>query len=181
MSEKNPWVVNDVSTEYENPWIRVDHHDVTNPAGNPGVYGTVHFKNRAVGVVPISDNGDTWLVGQYRFPLDEYHWEIPMGGAPVNESAEDCAIRELHEETGLQCTTLTLLSRVHLSNCITDEEGILFVATGLTEGVSEPEETEVLTIRRVPFEEAFQMSQDGRITDALSVLALTQIRLKGLA
>mgnify|MGYP000011722738 FL=1 len=181
MSEENPWKTKSVTTAYENPWIKVEHHDVLNPAGNPGIYGTVSFKNRAVGVVPIADNGDTWLVGQYRFPLQEYHWEIPMGGAPKGESAENCALRELREESGLIAESLTPIGRVHLSNCITDEEGLLFVAKGLTEGPSDTEETEVLTVRRLPFEEAFQMAQDGRITDVLSVLALTRIRLAGIA
>ena len=88
MSEENPWTTKSVTTTYENPWIKVEHHDVLNPAGNPGIYGTVSFKNRAVGVVPIADNGDTWLVGQYRFPLQEYHWEIPMGGGLLRESLQ---------------------------------------------------------------------------------------------
>lgn len=181
MSKDNPWKLNSVNTEYENPWIKVEHHEVTNPVGNPGIYGTVSFKNRAVGVVPLADNGDTWLVGQYRFPLGEYHWEIPMGGAPHSESPQECALRELQEETGLRAQTMQFLGRFHLSNCITDEEGFLFVASGLTEGESNTEDTEVLTIRRLPFEEAFQMAQNGEITDVLSVLALTKIRLQGLA
>lgn len=180
-NEKSPWVINKATRMYANPWIEVTHHEVVNPAGNPGVYGTVSFLNRAVGIVPIADNGDTWLVGQYRFPLDEYHWEIPMGGAPKNEQPKDCALRELKEETGLTATEITELGRFHLSNCITDEEGFLFVARGLTEGATDMEETEVLKIRRLPFEEAFQMTQDGRITDVLSVLAMTKIRLAGLA
>ena len=180
-NENNPWKTNKVETVYSNPWIEVAHHDVTNPAGNAGVYGTVSFLNRAVGIVPLAENGDTWLVGQYRFPLDEYHWEIPMGGAPKGELPQECALRELKEETGLSATKITHLGRFHLSNCITDEEGYLFVAQGLTEGATDMEETEVLTIKRLPFEEVFQMTQDGRITDVLSVLAVTKIRLAGIA
>lgn len=180
-NENSPWEINKVTKVYSNPWIEVRHHDVTNPAGSSGIYGTVSFLNRAVGVVPLAENGDTWLVGQYRFPLDEYHWEIPMGGAPKNESPQVCALRELKEETGLSAIKVTDLGRFHLSNCITDEEGYLFIAQGLTEGATEMEETEVLTVKRLPFEEAFQMSQDGRITDVLSVLALTKIRLAGIA
>jgi len=179
--KKGPWTVKTADVVYENPWISVTHHDVLNPAGNPGLYGTVTFHNRAVAVVPLADNGDTWLVGQYRFPLDEYHWEVPMGGAPRNESPEACALRELKEETGLTATSLTSIGRVHMSNCISDEEGLMFVAQGLTEGETEMEETEVLTIRRLPFEEAWRMVEEGEITDALSVLALTRIRMKGLA
>lgn len=180
-NEDNPWITRHAATVYENPWIKVTHHDVINPAGNPGIYGTVSFKNRAVGVVPLSENGDIWLVGQYRFPLQQYHWEIPMGGAPHGEDPAACALRELKEETGLTAETLTPMGRVHMSNCITDEEGFLFVAQGLTEGATEMEETEVLTIRRLPFEEAFRMVERGEITDVLSVLAMTRIRLLGLA
>ena len=180
-NEDNPWKTVKVIEVYDNPWISVSHHDVINPAGNPGVYGTVQFKNKAIGVVPIAANGDTWLVGQYRFPLQEYHWEIPMGGGPEGESPETSAIRELKEETGLIADELTLLGRVHLSNCISNEEGYYYVATGLTEGETEMEETEVLTIKRLPFDEAFAMAQDGRITDVMSVLALTKIRMMGLA
>jgi len=180
-NQENPWVVKGKEVRYSNPWIEVAHHDVTNPAGNPGVYGTVHFKNRAVGVVPLAENGDTWLVGQYRFPLGEFHWEIPMGGAPLDEVPEQCALRELEEEAGLIAERIQSLGTFHLSNCITDEVGYLFVAQGLTEGEQAWEETEVLTIKRLPFEEAFVMAQDGRITDVLSVLALTKIRLAGIA
>lgn len=177
----NPWKTVKVTEVYDNPWISVRHHDVINPAGNPGVYGTVEFKNKAIGVVPIAENGDTWLVGQYRFPLQEYHWEIPMGGGPANESPEASALRELKEETGLIADELVCLGRIHMSNCISNEEGYYYLAHGLTEGETEMEETEVLTIKRLPFDEAFEMAQDGRITDAMSVLALTKIRLLGLA
>jgi 8-oxo-dGTP pyrophosphatase MutT (NUDIX family) len=183
MSEKKgPWTVNQKTLVYENPWIAVTHHDVTNPAGKPGLYGTVSFHNRAVAVVPLADNKDIWLVGQHRFPLDEYHWEVPMGGAPKNESAEACALRELKEETGLTAQRLTRLGhKLHLSNCISDEEGFIFVAEDLTEGETEMEDTEQLTIRRLPFEEAYQMVEQGQITDALSVLAILKMRLQGLA
>ncbi|MDF1764494.1 MAG: NUDIX hydrolase [Oleibacter sp.] len=178
--QDNPWKTKKTIRQYENPWIQVDHHDVINAAGNPGVYGTVHFKNRAVGVLPIAANGDIWLVGQYRFPLQQYHWEIPMGGAPQGENAGECALRELREETGLRAKSLQAIGHVHLSNSITDEEGFLFVATDLDEGEPEMEETEVLTIKRLPFEEALAMVNDGRITDVLSVLAISRVRLLGI-
>lgn len=181
MSTENPWKINSKQKVYSNPWIDVTHHEVTNPAGNPGIYGTVSFHNRAVGVVPIADNGDTWLVGQYRFPLDEYHWEIPMGGAPKGEDPAVCALRELREETGLRASAVRPLGRYHLSNCITDEEAFLFVASGLEEGDADTEETEVLVIRRLPFDEALTMAEDGRITDVLSVMALIRIRMLGIA
>lgn len=181
MTDENPWTRLAETDIYENAWIRVREYQVLNPAGRPGIYGTVSFKNRAVGIVPLADNGDTWLVGQYRFPLQQYHWEIPMGGAPAGESAADCAVRELREETGLSAATLEPLCRLHTSNCITDEEGLVFIARDLVQGEAEPEETEVLMVKRLPFAEALAMVMDGRITDAISVAALQRIRLLGLA
>lgn len=180
-NERNPWTTLSVREVYRNPWIKVDEHQVLNPAGNPGIYGTVSFHNRAVGIVPLADNNDVWLVGQYRFPLQQYHWEIPMGGAPEGESAEACARRELREETGLLAQTLDPLGLVHTSNCITNEQGFIYLARGLSVVEAEPEETEQLQIRRLPFAEALAMAMDGRITDAISVIALQRIRLLGIA
>jgi len=181
MADNNPWQVLQATVVYENPWIRVTDHKVLNPAGKPGIYGTVHFKNRAVAVVPLAENGDTWLVGQYRFPLQTWHWEVPMGGAPSDESPDHCALRELQEETGLRAEAVEEIARLHTSNCITDEEGIVFIARQLTQGEAEPEETEQLAVQRLPFAEALQMTMDGRITDAISVAALQKIRLMGFA
>lgn len=181
MSQNNPWQVQQKRVVYDNPWIHVEEHQVINPAGNPGIYGTVSFKNRAVGIVPLADNGDTWLVRQFRYPLDQCHWEIPMGGAPYEEEVEQCALRELKEETGLIAKNLKPLCHLHLSNSITNEEAFAFVATGLQQGDTEFEETEVLTIRRLPFSEVLEMTLSGAITDAVSVAAIQRVRLLGLA
>ncbi len=157
---------------YDNPWIRVTHRNVITPAGSAGIYGVVHFKHVAVGVVPIDDEGYTWLVGQYRYTLDQYSWEIPEGGGSLYESALVAAQRELMEETGLRAKQWTQLLELHLSNSVTDERGIAFLAQELEIGQAHPEETEQLQVRRLPFDEAVQMALDGRITDALSVVAL---------
>lgn len=181
MASKTPWTLMHKEVVYDNPWIRVEHHDVINPAGKPGIYGTVSFKNRAVGIVPLADNGDTWLVGQHRYPLDQYHWEIPMGGAPHGEALESCAFRELKEETGLSAKHFKLLCKLHLSNSITDEEAAVYVASGLACGETDFEDTEDITVWRLSFEQALQMALNGEITDAISVAALTRIRLEQLA
>ena len=181
MNTDNPWRLISKETVYQNPWIEVEHHDVLNPAGNPGIYGTVSFKNRAIGIVPIAENGDTWLVGQYRYPLQQYHWEIPMGGAPYGEPGKDCAIRELKEETGLIANEVAALFKLHLSNSITNEEAEVFVARDLSQGETEFEETEVISIRRLAFDDALKMALNGEITDAISVAALMRIRLEGIA
>jgi 8-oxo-dGTP pyrophosphatase MutT (NUDIX family) len=181
MSLKSPWQTLSVEVKYDNPWIRVEEHQVINPAGNSGIYGTVSFKNRAVAIVPIFDNGDTLLVGQFRYPLQEYHWELPMGGAPGGESVLLCAQRELKEETGFSAENWQQIMTMHLSNSITQEQGFVFVATDLTAGEMALEETEDITVKRLPFEEVFQQVMSGEITDAMTVAAVMKVRLLDLA
>jgi 8-oxo-dGTP pyrophosphatase MutT (NUDIX family) len=173
-----PWLRRSRRTAYENPWVTIYHDDVVRPDGADGIYGIVHFVNVAVGIVALDDRDRVALVGQWRYTLDSQSWEIPEGGVPREESPLDGAQRELQEETGLSATQWREIGVVHLSNSVTDEVAHLFLATGLTEGVADPEGTEVLTLRRVPFDEAVAMAMDGRITDALSVLALQRVALE---
>ena len=169
----NPWTTLATKEVYSNPWIRVREDEILNPSGNPGIYGVVEYRNRAVGVVPVDDDGFTWLVGQYRYCHDNYEWEIPEGGCPPGERLEDCARRELQEETGLIAATIEpLLGELQLSNSTTNEKAWLFVARGLTPGPAAPEETEDLQVRRLPLTEAIHMARTGQIHDAMSVLAL---------
>jgi 8-oxo-dGTP pyrophosphatase MutT (NUDIX family) len=161
---------------YRNPWIRVREDRVRNPGGGEGIYGVVEYRNRAVGVIPIDDDGFTWLVGQYRYTQDSYEWEIPEGGCPPGESPEACARRELREETGLVADEITpLLLGLQLSNSVSDERADLFVAGGLTQADADPEETEALTVWRLPLSEAIEMACDGRIRDAMSVIGLLRL------
>jgi 8-oxo-dGTP pyrophosphatase MutT (NUDIX family) len=168
----NPWQTLARRLVYENPWIRVREDQVLRPDGLPGIYGVVEFKNRAVGVLPVDHDGSIWLVGQYRYPLQAYSWEIPEGGSPVSESAEATAIRELREETGLTASRIELLLTTHLSNSVSDELGYLFRATELTHGLLDPEGTERITVRRFEWDLAWRMLNSGEITDSLSVMAL---------
>jgi len=173
----NPWKTVSTAVAYENPWIRIEHNEVINPAGNPGIYGLVKYKNHAIGIVPVDEEGYTWLVGQYRYALGSYEWEIPEGGCPVGTDPLDTAKRELKEETGLEATDWTRLMEFHLSNSVTDEWGVAYLAKGLTMGEAEPEDTEELTLRRLPLSEAIAMTLDGRIRDALSIMALQRVAL----
>ena len=174
----SPWTAVGTRQVYENPWIRVREDRVLRPDGQPGIYGVVHFRNQAIGVLPVDDDGQVWLVGQHRYPLDAYSWEIPEGGGPEGEDPEQTARRELREETGLIASSLEFLGRSHLSNSVSDEVAYLYRATGLTRGESEPEGTERLQVRRFPWPEARAMVLDGRITDAMSVIALLHEALR---
>lgn len=172
------WKKLDSRTVFENPWMAVREDRVINPGGGENLYGHVHFKNRAVAIVPIDDHDHTWLVGQERYTLDAYSWELPMGGAPLEEPPLAAAQRELKEETGLSAEYWSEIMNLHTSNSITDEVGIVYLAEGLTEGETEFEETEDLAIRRLPIDEAIAMAMDGRITDAISVAALVAVGLR---
>jgi 8-oxo-dGTP pyrophosphatase MutT (NUDIX family) len=177
---ENPWTVVSHATVYENDWIRVDHDEVVNPNGGPGIYGTVHFKSHAIGTVPIDENGNVILVGQYRFPLRTYSWEIPQGGGPPGTSILESAQRELREETGLHAKSWVEILGMDLSNSVTDERGSAFLAWDLTEGRPEPEETEQLQITRVPFWEAVARAKRGDIRDSVSMTALFRVALMAL-
>jgi 8-oxo-dGTP pyrophosphatase MutT (NUDIX family) len=166
---------------YENPWVQVREDQVLRPDGAPGIYGVVHFKNRAVGVLPVDDEGRIWLVGQYRYPLQAYSWEIPEGGSAESESAEATAHRELREETGLSAGRLELVATSHLSNSVSDEVGYIFRATELSQGADAPEGTERLAVRRFSWTEAWSMLEQGEITDSLSVIALLREAVRRLA
>jgi len=174
---KNPWTVLSRVTAYENKWIRVEHHEVRSPGGGPGVYGTVHFKNHATGVVPIDENGNVILVGQYRFALNAYSWEIPEGGGrrdvPVLESAQ----RELREECGLVAECWMEILGMDLSNSVTDERSAMFLAWNLFSTSAQPDETEQLQVARVPFWDAVARVKRGEIRDSMSVAALLRVAL----
>ena len=176
-TENNPWKTLSQETVYENAWIRVEHHEVLNPAGNPGIYGKVHFKNTAISIVAIDSEGFTYLVGQYRYTLNAYSWEVPEGGCSIEsgESTLAAAKRELLEETGLIAAEWTELGEVYLSNSVSDEKAVMYLAQNLSQHQACPEETEQLKIRKLPLKEAIEMAQNGQITDALSVLTLLKI------
>lgn len=157
---------------YDNPWMTVVEDRVINPSGGRNDYGHIRFKTCAVAIIPIDDDGNTWIVGQDRYTLGEYSWEVPMGGAPKGEDALAAAKRELREETGLKAEHWTEVMRLHTSNSITDEEGFVYIAKGLQQGETEFDETENIDIRKLPLGDAIAMAKKGEITDAISVAAL---------
>ena len=177
VTTENPWKKIGKKLVYDNPWISLTEYDVITPAGTSSIYGKVHFKNIAVGVIAIDENEHTYLVGQYRFPLDLYSWEIPEGGCPEGTDWLTAAKRELKEETGLVANTWTEILQMHVSNSVSDEFAVVYVAQDLIAGESSPEETEELAIIKMPFEEAFNWVMEGKITDSISVAAILKWNL----
>jgi 8-oxo-dGTP pyrophosphatase MutT (NUDIX family) len=174
--KKSPWRTLAAREVYDNPWIRVREDAVVRPDGEQGVYGVVHYKNLAIGILAVEDEF-IYLVGQYRYPLDKYSWEIPEGGCEEGEDPLAAARRELEEETGLRAANWEKVGEAHLSNSVSDELAIWFLATGLSQGEHKPEGTEQLKVRRLPFREALAMALQGEITDALSLLAIMRYQL----
>ena len=172
---KNNWQLLKSRKVYDNPWITLEEDEVINPGGGLSRYGKVLFKNYAVGVIPLDGNQHTWLVGQWRYTLNEYSWEIPMGGGPKEDDPLESARRELKEETGLTAAKWSEILRMHTSNSVTDEVGWAYLAEDLTAGDPEFDETEDLQIRKLPFAEAHQMVMEGKITDALSMMAIMKL------
>ena len=179
---KNPWTTLSGETKYDNPWITVTEFQVINPSGGKGIYGKVHFKNKAIGIIALDKDLNTWLVGQYRYTLSAWHWEIPEGGGPLNQDPLESAQRELREETGLTGGSWSEIIHLHTSNSVTDEEGHIFLAEDLEEGKNSLEETEAdLKVWKLPFKDALDMVLQGKITDGMSIMAILKVaRMKGI-
>ena len=174
---KSPWRTLSSREVYDNAWIRLREDAVVRPDGEEGIYGVVHFKNVAIGVLAIEDDS-VYLVGQYRYTLEQYSWEIPEGGCPEGEDFLSAARRELAEETGLRAQMWEQMGEAFLSNSVTDERAVWFLASGLTQGEHHPDGTEQLMVRRVPLSQALRMALTGEITDALSLLAIMDYRIR---
>ena len=176
VDETNPWKTISKRPIYDNPWINVEEYQVINPGGGQGIYGKVHFKNKAIGIIPIDERKNTWLVGQYRYTLNEYSWEIPMGGGPLDDGILTSAQRELKEETGITANRWEQIMRIHTSNSVTDEEGFVFLAEELEFGDTQLEESESdLKLWKVPLTFAVDMVIKGKITDAISMAGLLKV------
>jgi len=175
--DKNPWKTKTSELKYNNPWISLTEHKVLNAAGNDGIYGVVHFKNIAIGIIPLDENNNTWLVGQFRFPLNQYSWEICEGGGKLDVDPLVSAERELLEELGIKAREWHKIMDMHLSNSVSDEVGIIYVVKDLEYFEPEPDEDEVLQLKKVSINEAYQMVMDGKITDSLSVAGILKTKI----
>lgn len=175
-----PWTINSERIAFANPWISVEDHAVTHPDGSPGEYGVVRFKNIAVGILPIDDEGDIWLVGQHRYPHDCYSWELPEGGAPLKEPPLDAAKRELEEEVGVIARDWHDLGGFDISNSVTDEKARCYLAWNLGPGKAAPEPSEALTLKKVKFKELLEMVMDGTISDSLTIIIVLRAHFLAL-
>ena len=173
----NPWTTLKSEKIYDSPWIGLTKHDILNPNGNPGTYSVVHFKNLAIGILPLDNEMNTWIVGQYRYPIDQYSWEIPEGGGKRDVPPLDSAKRELLEETGITANKWTKIQEMYLSNSASDEFCILYVAQDLSFGEAQPEDDEQLEVRKIHFDELYRMVCDGEITDSLTVSIVLKAKL----
>ena len=175
-SRGRPWsVASGPQRVHDNPWFSVDEYAAVAPTGAPARYYVQRYRNVAVGVIPLHNDGTVTLVGQWRFPLADYQWEIPEGGAPLAEDPLDGCRRELREEAGLQAADWRFLLRLQLSNSTSDEVALGWLATGLSRCDEEPEATEELAVARVPFREAVHAAVTGRVQDAITVAMLLRL------
>ena len=177
MTKRGPWTTLKEEVRYETPWIRVSHHDILDPSGREGIYGTVHFKNLAIGVVALDPDLNTWIVGQYRFPIEAYSWEIPEGGGKREIPPLDSAKRELREEAGIEAQNWREILRMDLSNSASDEHAILYVAQDLSFFTPQPDHDEELELKKLPFNELYAMVQRGDVRDSLTVAAVLKVKL----
>jgi 8-oxo-dGTP pyrophosphatase MutT (NUDIX family) len=177
MIKRGPWTTVKEEERYRSPWIAVSQHEVIDPSGRPGIYGVIHFVNLAVGIVPLDDDLNTWIVGQYRYPTQTYSWEIPEGGGKRDLPPLESAVRELREETGISARRWTEILRMDLSNSASDEQAIIYVAQDLDFHAPEPDHNEELALRKLPFAELFGMVMRGEITDSLTVAAVMKVKL----
>lgn len=171
------WRVKTSNRVYDNRWISVFHQEVVTPGGTDGIYGLVHFKGVAVGVVPLDEDGNTWLVKQSRYTLNKHTWEIPEGGASSDEDPEDCAHRELEEEVGLKANKLSFLMELHTSNSVTDEVAYVYLAQDLYPGQQKLDASEDIQVMKLPLQSAVDMAMRGEITDSISVAALLRVAM----
>jgi ADP-ribose pyrophosphatase len=177
VEERGPWKTLSIEERYATPWISVSHHEVIDPSGTDGIYGVIHFKNIAVGVVPLDEEGNTWIIGQYRYPIRAYSWEIPEGGGRRDQPPLESARRELREEAGIVAERWTPLLEMDLSNSASDEHAVIYVAQDLTFHEPEPDHNEDLALRKVPFNELYRMVMQGEVRDSLTVAAVLKVKL----
>jgi len=183
-AQPNPYTVLGRQHLYSSPWIRLREDRFRHRRGAEGLYVVCGFQRIACGVLALDDQDRVILVGQWRYPLEAYSWEVPEGGGDITESPFEAIRRELAEEAGLSAGTWEPLAFFHASNSSTEEEAFLFLATGLEVATGHrPEDDEELLVHREPFQDCLARVLRGELTDSLTVMALLtlQARRSGVA
>lgn len=170
------WTVKSSIEKYDNPWVHLEEYQVVDPAGNDTIYSVVSMKVIAVGIIPLDEELNTWIVGQYRFPLNQYCWEIVEGGGVLDAPPLESAKRELQEETGIKAKRWDHLLDMHTSNSATSEKAIVYIARDLEFGPSDPDDNEDLKVRKIPFEELYERALNGEITDSISLAGIFKLK-----
>ena len=175
----DPYTVLDRRFLYDSPWIRIREDRFQHRRGAEGRYAVCGFVRTACGVLALDEQDRVVLVGQWRYPLEAYSWELPEGGGDVSESPFEAITRELAEEAGLTAQVWEPLAFFHPSNSSTEEEAFLFLATGLhpSEG-HQAEDDEELLVHREPFQDCLRRVLSGELTDSLTVMALLALQAR---
>ncbi len=179
-AKPNPYAVLERKALYDSPWLRLREDRFRHRRGRAGHYAVCGFKRSACGVLALDAEDRVILVGQWRYPLEQYSWEIPEGGGEEHESPFAAIRRELAEEADLEADSWEPLAHFHPSNSSTDEEAFLFLATDLHSagGIHHAEEDEELAIHRETFQQCLQRVLSGEISDGLSVVALLTLNAR---
>jgi 8-oxo-dGTP pyrophosphatase MutT (NUDIX family) len=179
---RNPWKTLSSRVAYENTWIRVREDKVIRPDGGPGLYGVIEVRPSA-GVVALNERDEIVLVGQWRYTVNRYSWEIPRGGShPGEDDLLEVGKRELAEEAGVLARDWRKIGTVDNANGVNSDSQTFYLATGLSETETNHDPEEEITVKWRPFAEALEMAMDGRITEVDSVAAIlltAQLRASG--
>ena len=180
LKQTNPWTTKSSHIVYENRWIRVREDEVIRPDGHPGIYGVVEVP-ASVGIIAINQKDHVVLVGQWRYTLNRYLWEIPRGGSDGHPDLLAVAQRELAEEAGVEAEHWEPLGTVDVCTGVTTDIQHLFLATGLRPSEAHHDAEEQIDVAWHPFEQVLDMVMDGRITEVCSVAAILKVaRLRGI-
>lgn len=174
---RNPWITNSSRVVYQNTWISVREDQVIRPDGNPGIYGVVEIRP-SVGVLAMNDREEVVLVGQWRYAMNRYSWEIPRGGShPGETDMLAVAQRELMEEAGVVASDWEPLGKVDICNGVANDVQSLFFARGLSATNRQLDPEEEIALEWRPFETVLSMAMDGRITEVCSIAAILKVAL----
>ena len=178
--EMNPWKVLQEEVRLSCPYFDV-RQDLVSHAGRPArAYHSIRMKHRGVCVLPVDQQGLVTLVGQYRYVLGRYTWELPAGGAPIGADQLAIAQKELKEECGYRARYWLRVIGGDVSGGTLDGHSSGYIAWELEEGEPQPEAEESLSLRKVPLSEAVELALQGEVTSLISISVLLAAQLRAV-